>query len=339
MFITKLKFAAVALAAVGLATTGVRAFIGHRAALPAPGEQAAAPIAAQAQTSPTPASPERGVERFQLDNGLKVILRPIQGARQTALTVVYSVGSDHDPEGRSGLAHWVEHFYVTASAGTAKARTAEEFARRYPDGANGQTGDRYTVIAAMFPKANLDEELRDAAARMIDLRITPADLDRERPRLLQEVGNMFGASPALAAMNQRPRARPGRRRTEGGTADQPDQLRAITVDDIRSFRNRYYKPRNAIVALAGDFDPAAARKMIEAQFAAIPAGDKAPTPHEPGKPKFGTVREVAVASPLPDAEAMACLAYPAPQPGSDLYAPFLVLVSRLWAGGGLGGAE
>ncbi|MGP0062869.1 MAG: sigma-70 family RNA polymerase sigma factor [Isosphaeraceae bacterium] len=331
MFITKLKFAAVALAAVGLATTGVRAFIGHRAALPAPGEQAAAPIAAQAQTSSTPASPERGVERFQLDNGLKVILRPIQGARQTALTVVYSVGSDHDPEGRSGLAHWVEHFYVTASAGTAKARTAEEFARRYPDGANGQTGDRYTVIAAMFPKANLDEELRDAAARMSDLRITPADLDRERPRLLQEVGNMFGAFPSLAAMNHarelaRPTPNGGR---HGGS---PDQLRAITVDDIRSFWKRYYKPRNAIVALAGDFDPAAARKMIAAQFAAIPAGDKAPTPHEPGKPKFGTVREVAVASPLPDAEATACIAYPAPQPGSDLYAPFLVLVSRLWAG-------
>ena len=130
---------------------------------------------------------------------------------------------------------------------------------------------------------------------------------------------MFGAFPSLAAVNHarelaRPTPNGGR---HGGS---PEQLRAITIDDIQGFWKRYYKPRNAIVALAGDFDPAAARKMISAHFAAIPAGEAAPAPHEPGKPKFGTVRELTVASPLPDAEAMASIAYLAPQPGSDLYA-------------------
>ena len=183
----------------------------------------------------------------------------------------------------------------------------------------------------MFPKGKLDGELQDAAARMGDLRVTPADLDRERPRLLEEVGNMFGAFPSLAAVNHaRELARPTP--YDGRHGGSPEQLRAITVDDIQSFWKRYYKPRNAIVALAGDFDPAAARKMIAAHFAAIPAGEDAPTPHEAGKPKFGTVRELTVASPLPDAEATASIAYLAPRPGSDLYPPFLVLVSRLWAG-------
>ncbi len=327
MFLTKLKFAAAALTVVAITMGGAQALVGQRAAVPGPAQ-----AQAQAQSpSKTTTAAERGVERFQLDNGLKVILRPVQGAKQTDLIVVYSVGNDHDPEGRSGLAHWVEHLYVTAAAGAAKVRTTREFPLRYPDGANGQTGDRYTVIATMFPKGKLDEVLQDAAARMSDLRVTPADLDGERPRLLQEVGNMFGGFPSLAAVNHaRELARPtpfgGR---HGGS---PEQIRAIKVADIQSFWKRYYKPRNAIVALAGDLDPAAARKMISAHFAAIPSGDDAPTPHEPGKPKFGTVHELTVASPSRDAESTASIAYLAPQPGSDLYAPFLVLVSRLWTG-------
>ena len=130
---------------------------------------------------------------------------------------MYSIGSDHDPEGRSGLAHAIEHLYVTAAAGDRKARTSEELFAKYPAGANGQTGDRYTVIATVFPKRELDHELGDAAARMVDLRVTAADLDRERPRLLEEVANMFEGFPALAAMNNaRELVRPTPRRA--GTA-------------------------------------------------------------------------------------------------------------------------
>ena len=108
---------------------------------------------------------------------MTVILRPIRDAKTTALIVLYSIGSDHDPEGRSGLAHMVEHLYMTAAAGPEKARTAEEFARRYSDGANGQTGDRYTVFSTVFPGKDLDQELADAAARMGE----PAH-DGRRPR-------------------------------------------------------------------------------------------------------------------------------------------------------------
>src|SRR5262245_29735392 len=67
------------------------------------------------------------VERFTLENGLRVILRPATGAKSIALVVVYDIGGDHDPQERSGLAHLVEHVYCTAAAGAAKARTAQDF--------------------------------------------------------------------------------------------------------------------------------------------------------------------------------------------------------------------
>ena len=87
------------------------------------------------KTNPqTPVEP--GSERFTLGNGLTVLLRPIRGTKSIALNVLYSIGSDHDPAGHSGLTHMLEHLYITAAAGPEKARTAEEFARRYEMGAN-----------------------------------------------------------------------------------------------------------------------------------------------------------------------------------------------------------
>ncbi len=268
-------------------------------------------------------------QQFRLDNGLAVRIRPIQGAGNVALLVLYNVGSDHDPAGRSGLAHLVEHLYVTSTAGDAPARTAEAFFRSYPSGCNAQTGDRYTVIATVFPKAELDRELTEAAARMVDLRITAEELQREKQRLRDEVANMFGRIPSLGAMNTareliRPTPREGRK---GGL---PDHVNAITLDEVRARWRRYYKPRNAILVLAGAVD-GAARQVVTAHFAGLAPGEEVPKPGEPGPSKAGTVREEAFQTPQPQAEPVAFLAYAAPEPASELYAPFLVLVARLWA--------
>ncbi len=285
-------------------------------------------------TSPAAApAPESKEERLQLPNGLNVILRPIQGATQTALVVLYSLGGDHDPEGRSGLAHMLEHLYVTAPAGAAKMRPAEQIMKRYPGGWNAQTGDRYTVIATVFPAKDLEQELQDAAARMGDLRVTAADLQREKPRVLDELANMFGRLPQLGAMNTarelvRPTPLGGRK---GG---QPEHVRAITLQEVQERWQRYYKPRNALLVIAGAVDVAAARKTVDEHFAKLPPGENAPVPREPGQARLGMTRELTVKPSVAQASAEVCLAYRAPAPASELYAPYLVLVARMQANSG-----
>ena len=77
----------------------------------------------------------------------------------------------------------------------------QEYLARYKLGWNAQTGGDYTVIATVFPADRLEPEIADAAARMGGLVIAESDLQRERPRMLQELSNMFGGMPQLAAMN------------------------------------------------------------------------------------------------------------------------------------------
>jgi zinc protease len=289
--------------------------------------------ATNAVDSPTP-------DCYQLPNGLTVILRPIQGAQQTALVVLFNIGGDHDPKGKSGLAHMVEHVYVTAAAGKEKARNIQEYVARYPAGWNAQTGDRYTVVATVFPAKDLDKELQDAAWRMGDLRVTEDDLLREKPRIDDELANMFGRLPRLGAPNHarelvRPSPLGGRK---GGV---PDQVQALTVKEVQDRWQRYYKPRNAVLVLAGAVDPAAAKQAISTHFGPVATGDPPPKAEEAGKPQWGTVKEVPV-KPLPgQEEAMASLGFAAPLPTDERYAALLALVARLQAaamklGGGPG---
>jgi zinc protease len=268
------------------------------------------------------------VERFQLDNGLKVILRPVKGTKDVALVVLYALGEDHDPKGKSGLGHMVEHLYVTAAAGEAKARTVEDIIARYPRGWNAQTGARFTVLATVFPRADLARELKDAAARMSDLRPDEGDLKRERPRVLDEVRNMFGGIPSLGALNHaRERVRPAPFGGRKGGA--PKEVEGLILEELRARWREYYRPRNVTLVLAGDVDPAADRKAITDRFGKIPPGKPAPPANPPGAPKPGKLHEVTVKPRFGASAPEVCLAYPAPAPGSDLYAPFLVLAARL----------
>ena len=273
--------------------------------------------------APAPAPPP-----FALENGLKVILHPMPAAEKVALVVLYSVGGLHDPKGQSGLAHLVEHCYVTAAAGSTPARDIQQYVARYGDGWNAQTGDDYTVVACVVPPGALEAELADAAARMTHLGVVDADLEREKPRLAAELDNMYGRIPMLGVRNLgREKVCPyPHRGRKGGLAE---EVRVIPLAAVQEHLKRYYKPRCAMLVLAGAFDAASARAAVEKHFGPIPAGDAAPQPPPCPKPIL-PINGVVETKPLqPGAAATVGLTFAAPPPDSDLFAPFLLLVARL----------
>lgn len=237
--------------------------------------------------------------------------------------LLFSIGSDHDPENRSGMGHLLEHVFTTAAAGDRPARSAEEVMDGYPLAWNAQTGEDYTVFAAVVRSAATLDEIDDVAARMGDLRLTEEDLARERPRLLSEISHMFGGSGmyALGASNLASESvapTPGGRR--GGV---PAEVRAISIAELETHWKTYYKPSNARLVVAGAFDSAAVRRRIEQRVAALPAGSTPPARTPAAKTDL--VKPVVIGG-RPYAIA---LAYAAPAPGTPGYPAFLVLAARL----------
>ncbi|MCW3050992.1 MAG: putative Zn-dependent peptidase, partial [Chthonomonadales bacterium] len=276
---------------------------------------------------------------WKLPNGLTVVLRPIPTATKVCLLTLFHLGGDADPAGQSGLAHLIEHCYVTAAAGSTQARTVDAYVRQYPDGWNAQTGEDYTVIATVFPPDSLASELKDAAARLGDLHIAESDLTREKPRLLAEVGNMFGGMPSFAAWNlARERVRPtpeqGRR---GGV---PDQVTALTLPTVQKRWEQYYKPVNATLVLTGSFDPKAARAAIQSNFRGIAAGIPAPSAVKRAPALTGTMEQIHVTAIVPMPVSEVCLMAAAPRSSDPEFPAFLVLLARLMRHAGeIGGGD
>lgn len=268
--------------------------------------------------------------QYELDNGLTVILRPVSGANQVAVVVLFNLGADHDPVGRSGKVHLLEHLYITAAAGDMPARCVMQILERYDGQFNAQIGFKYTLFAAVVEAEELAGKLKDAAARMSDLHITEADINREVPRILPELRNMYGGIPSLAGVNH---ARLHLRPIPGGGrfGGNPDHIKAITLGELQQFWQDYYKPNNAILVLAGGFDIPEARNLIQQHFGPIPAGKALPTKPLRPEAKTGETIRINVTPIMQEATGVVSIGYAAPLPGSKDYAPFLLVLSRLWA--------
>jgi zinc protease len=263
-----------------------------------------------------------------LGNGLHVILKPVPSATSVALVVLFDIGEDQDPAGSSGLAHLVEHIYLTAASGSRKSRNFQEFVAGYPLGWNAQTGSRYTVLATVFPPESMEAELAEAASRLMDLRVTENDLNREKPRVIAELRNMYAGLPVPAGLNHgremvRPSPNGGRK---GG---RENEVAAITLAQVRDRLSSFYKPANATLVLAGCLVEQKSRLLIGRLFADIPKGKKTPEILRGEKPIKEADRFLDLRLNQPGATPLAFLVFRVPEPKDPPYPAFLLLAARL----------
>jgi zinc protease len=246
---------------------------------------------------------------FKLDNGLRVQLAP-SSDEQGALVLLFDVGADHDPAGRSGMAHLVERLFATMGR------------EGKPDrGVQTRTEADYTFYGLSVSPQRLNDEIDDAALRMSTLAPTEADLARERPRVLETVANMQERDPVMAATNKasealRPSAGGGVR---GGIAV---EIQAITLPEIEAFRRASYGAANARLVITGRFDAAEVAKHVRTAFANVPAG-------KPPQPRPAAGARVTGTLVMGDQPSAVALAVAVPEPKDPLYAPFVALATRL----------
>jgi zinc protease len=285
-------------------------------------------------TTRTPSSVETSNAdpvRTTLANGLDVAIAAVPDATGVAAALVFDVGSHHDPAAQSGMAHMIEHLFVTGATESEPARTVEELVSSYPLGWNAQTGEDYTVIASVVDADDLDDELDRMASRLRSVAPTGADLAREEPRLQAELVNMFGGIPEIGAANlARERLRPTP--DDGRRGGHPDAVAAFTLDDLVD-RLALYHPGNAHLSVAGPIDPAATLEMITDHFAAIPNGPPIGDPAVAGIASPGLHIVPVPPSVTVQGPGHVTLAYPAPAANDPAYPAFLVAAGRLFIRG------
>ena len=224
--------------------------------------------------------PEIPIQRSRLDNGLRVILSPDDTAPIVAVNLWYDVGSKHEKPGRTGFAHLFEHMMFQGSAHVAKG---EHFAQIQQAGGtlNASTWLDRTNYFETVPSHELELCLWLESDRLASLlpAMTQEKLDNQREVVKNErrwsVDNQpYGSWDERVQALLYPESHSYHHSTIGSMAD----LDAASLDDVQQFFATYYAPNNAVLTVAGDFEPEAALAMIERHFGPIPANPNLPPP-------------------------------------------------------------
>lgn len=236
------------------------------------------------------------IETFCLDNGLFVTLSQDGTAPIVAVNLWYHVGSANERPGRTGFAHLFEHMLFQGSEHVG-ANEHFEIVQRAGGTLNGSTWLERTNYFETVPSNQLAPVLWLEADRMGALlpAMTQKKLDTQRDVVKNErrwsvdnqpYGTWWEKLPAIAF----PESHPFHHSLIGSMED----LSEASLADIEQFFRTYYTPDNAVLSIAGDFDPAEARELVTRYFGPIPRGDGKPSLPEMELPKtFGeSIRRV-----------------------------------------------
>ncbi len=271
--------------------------VAHGAAPAAPPTVAptAAPVAAPL------AIPPLAFRDRTLPNGLRVVTVEDHSSPTVSVQVWYGVGGKDDPAGRSGFAHLFEHLMFKSTRYLAN----EQFDRLTEDvggSNNASTREDVTNYFEVVPSNHLQRLLWAEAERMSNLDVNEANFRSERAVVQEEYRQHVLADPygrffeALAPHSYQ--VHPYRRGVIGNIAE----LDAASLDDVRAFHRTYYRPDNALLVVAGDFDQAELDGWVDTYFGAI-GRPATPIPRvnvtEPERTRDSTYRETGPNVPLP----------------------------------------
>ena len=258
--------------------------------------------------------------RHTLDNGLTLLLRPIDNAATVSAWIWYRVGSRNELPGQTGISHWVEHMAFKGTPTLGKGEIAR-LVNRHGGFWNGMTYYDWTTYFETLPAEHLDLALRIEADRMVNVQFSPAEVEAERTVILSEREG-YENSPAYLldeeVTAQALRVHPYRHPIIGWKED----LHRITPSELADHYRTYYAPNNAILVLAGAIDLADASGRVAAAFGAIPAGPPIP-PQRAVEPPQQAERRLTLRRPGPTPILQA--AFPAPCAADPDLAAFLVL--------------
>ncbi len=206
---------------------------------------------------------------YTLPNGLKVVLYEDHSTPIVNLQLWYHVGSKDEKPGRTGFAHLFEHMMFKGSRNVVpEAHTS--YVASIGGQSNAYTTEDTTVFWETVPQHYLPLVLWLEADRMASLRVEDSTFKTEREVVKEErrtrVENQPYGRLSEIIYDRAFTTHPYKHPVIGSIAD----LEAASIADVREFHRTYYRPDNATLVLAGDFDPALAKSLILQYFGKIP---------------------------------------------------------------------
>lgn len=236
--------------------------------------------ASKALPAPVKVTTVEGITEYDLANGLKVLLFPDPSKPTTTVNITYLVGSRNENYGETGMAHLLEHLMFKPSrkfSGKDGHPTPVEVLNSVGARFNGSTSYDRTNYFVTFPAsdANLDKILDLESDRMVHANIDGKDLwdPVAQKGEMTVVRNEFemGENNPIGVTLERTLAKAFDWQAYGkSTIGARSDIEHVNIERLQAFYRTYYQPDNAVLLVAGKFDPAKTLAEINAKFGVIP---------------------------------------------------------------------
>ncbi|MEI8255952.1 MAG: pitrilysin family protein [Deltaproteobacteria bacterium] len=268
------------------------------------------------------------IEQYRLGNGLRVLLLEDHAAPVVAYHVWFRVGSRHEVEGKTGLAHLFEHLMFNET----KNLPAGTFDRRLEAAGahtNAGTWNDWTYYHEDAPASQLALVVKLEADRMQNLVLREPQVASEkevvanerRYRVDDDVDGAVNELLYKTAFDVHPYHHP--------TIGWMEDILAFTTGDCRTFYKTYYAPNNATVVIVGDFAPAATLAKLQKHYGVIGA---AKIPDEASQPEPRQKRERLVQIEKSTPTAKLAIGYHSPALSDASHAALSILSEALFGG-------
>jgi zinc protease len=198
-----------------------------------------------------PASVYANTQEFKLDNGMRVIVQEDHRSPVVVAQVWYRAGSIDEVNGKTGVAHVLEHMMFKGTEEIAPGQFSRLIAAA-GGRENAFTGRDYTTYFQQLEKSQLELSMKLEADRMANLKLTKEEFAKEIRVVMEErrwrtedqpqglVNEQFNAIAYIAHPYRRP------------IVGWMDDLQNMSVADARDWYEKWYAPNNAILVVVGD---------------------------------------------------------------------------------------
>jgi len=211
------------------------------------------------------------VQEVVLDNGLKVLLLEDHKSPAVTFQVWYRVGGRNEKDGKSGLAHFLEHMMFKGTP-TTKPEEYSRIIAKNGGRSNAFTSSDVTVYFATMSREKIAIEIELEADRMANALLGETYFEAEK-KVIQEERRLRTEDNPAAALSEVTSAvaytiHPYRRPVVGWMED----IQNLTRQDLVDFYKLYYAPNNAYLIVVGDFSSGEILTRIKTAFGKIPRG-------------------------------------------------------------------
>jgi len=235
-------------------------------------------------------------ERFQLSNGLRVLVQEDVSTPMVVLDVLYDVGARDEDPSRTGFAHLFEHLMFGGSVNIEDFETPLQLAGGEN---NAYTTNDFTNYYIQLPAENIETAFWLESDRMLSLAFSEKSLEVQRKVVCEEFKEHYINKPYgdvwFKMRELAYKQHPYRWMTIGSKLSHIEEAQ---LTDVRQFFFKHYRPVNAILVVAGNIKAEQVRVLAEKWFGDIPAGEKY-IRHLPQESRQHEIRKLEIEAAVP----------------------------------------